>query len=401
MPRCYFAITMQPISIQIHGFSDASKRAYAAVAYLRTVYENGQVDVQLIASKTKVAPTKPQTIPRLELLGATILARLVHNISNTLSLEADVFYWVDSTAVLCWIRNGRLWRQYVQNRINEIRKLSSSDRWNFCPGAINPADLPSREIADHLRDNESIWFKGPEFLYKPEDQWPNDPVGESSIAYEEAVKSPSHVVHSLTVESSETESIKLDINVVIDIDRFSNYKKLLRVTAYVFRFINALKKENVSEPTQVVKSMFLTAKEIEFAELAWIKSIQRSSFAKELNYLIHNPKTLPPQYVQQFGLYKDKNEILRCKGRIGNSTLDFESKNPVLLPSKHCFNELLIRDIHERVKHNGIRDTLTTTRERYWILRGRESVKKVIKKCVVCPKAEGKPYLSGKPPDLP
>ena len=260
------------------------EKAYAAVTYLRTVYENGQVDVQLIASKTKVAPTKSQTIPRLELLGATILARLVHSISNTLSLEADVLYWVDSTAVICWIRIECLWRLYVQNRINEIRKLSSSEKWKFCPGAVNPADLPSRGIADHLRNNESIWFKGPDFLYKPEDQWPNDPAGESSVAYEEAVKSPCHVVHSLTVESSEIESIKLDINAVIDIDRFGNYKKLLRVKAYVFGFINALKKENLSEPTKVVKPTFLTAKEIELAELALIKSIQRSSFAKELDY---------------------------------------------------------------------------------------------------------------------
>lgn len=92
---------MQPISTQVHGFSDALKRAYTAVTYLRTVYENGQVDVKFIASKAKVAPTKPRTILRHELLGATILARLVHSISNTLSLKADVFYWVDSTAVLC------------------------------------------------------------------------------------------------------------------------------------------------------------------------------------------------------------------------------------------------------------------------------------------------------------
>jgi hypothetical protein len=401
LPRCYFAITIQPISIQVHGFSDASKRAYAAVTYLRTVYENGQVDVKFITSKAKVAPTKPQTIPRLELLGATILARLVHSICNTLSLDAAVFYWVDSTAVLCWIRNKRLWRQYVQNRINEIRELSSPERWNFCPGVLNPADLPSRGIADNLRDNESIWFKGPEFLSKPENQWPNDPVGESSVAYDEAVKSPCDVVHSLTVDSSETESTKMDINAIIDIDRFGNYKKLLRVTACVLAFINALKKKNVSKPTQSVQLSFLTAKEIELAELAWIKSIQGSSFAKELEYLIHKPKASPPQYVQQFGLYIDKNGILRCKGRIDNSTLDFDSKHPILLPSKHRFIELLVRDVHESVKHNGIRDTLTTTRERYWIIRGRELVKKVIKNCVVCRKADGKPYASGKPPDLP
>ena len=220
MPRCYFGITIQPISIQIHGFSYASKRACAAVNYLRTVYENGLVDVKFIASKAKVVPAKPQTILQLELLGATILARLVHSVSNTLSLKGDVFYWVDSTAVLCWIRNERLWTQYVRNRINEIRKLSSSEMWKFCPRVLNTADLASRGIADNLRDNKCIWFKGPVFLSKFEDQWPNDPVGESSVAYDEAVKSPCDVVHPLTVESSNAEPTKIDINVIIDIDRF-------------------------------------------------------------------------------------------------------------------------------------------------------------------------------------
>ncbi len=221
--------------------------------------------------------------------------------------------------------------------------------------------MPSRGITDNLHDNESIWFKGPEFLSMPKEQWPNDPVGESSVAYDKAVKSPCDVVQSLTVDSSETESAKMDINAIIDIDWFGNYKKLLRVMACVLAFINALKKENVSKPTQSVQLPFLTAKEIELAKLAWIKSIQGSSFAKELEYLIHKPKASPLQYVQQFGLYIDKNGILHCKGCIDNSSLDFDSKHPILLPSKHRFIELLVRDVHESVKHNGIRDTLTTT----------------------------------------
>ena len=97
----------------------------------------------------------------------------------------------------------------------------------FAQDLFNLADLPSRGIADHLRNNENIWFKGFEFLFKPEGQWPKDAVNEPSIAYDEAVKSLCHVVHSLTVESSETESKKSDITAVIDIDPFGNYKKLL------------------------------------------------------------------------------------------------------------------------------------------------------------------------------
>ena len=122
IPRCYFLPNLKPAVVQIHGFSDASERAFAAVIYLRTIYENGTIDVNLIASKAKVAPTKKQTIPRLELLGATILARLESNISKALSLNVQEFYWVDSTATLFWIRNERLWKQYIQNRVTEIRE---------------------------------------------------------------------------------------------------------------------------------------------------------------------------------------------------------------------------------------------------------------------------------------
>ena len=86
VPRCYFTRNSTPVENQLHGFSDGSERAFAAVVYLRTKYENGHIDVNIVASKSRVAPIKEQTIPHLELLGATILARLVQTISSTLML---------------------------------------------------------------------------------------------------------------------------------------------------------------------------------------------------------------------------------------------------------------------------------------------------------------------------
>ena len=95
VPRCYFEMDEKVHSVQIHCFSDASERSYAAVTYLHPKYESGLVDVNLMASKTSVA--KKQSIPRLELLGANILARLSNNIQNTseLSEDVEVFYWMD------------------------------------------------------------------------------------------------------------------------------------------------------------------------------------------------------------------------------------------------------------------------------------------------------------------
>ena len=65
--------------------------------------------------------------------------------------------------------------QYIQNRVSEIRSLSSPDMWHFCPGSLNPVDLPSRGMADKVRDPENVWYKGPGFLSQPDDELPVDP----------------------------------------------------------------------------------------------------------------------------------------------------------------------------------------------------------------------------------
>ena len=104
VPRYYFCTDTTLVEIQSHGFSDASRQAYAAVVYLRPVGSEGRVRVSLVASKSRVASTKQQSIPRLELLGAVILARLTKKVKDIL---IDTIHWVDSTAALCWIKNDR------------------------------------------------------------------------------------------------------------------------------------------------------------------------------------------------------------------------------------------------------------------------------------------------------
>lgn len=125
----------------------------------------------------------------------------------------------------------------------------------------------------------------------------------------------------------------MDISAIIDIDRCHSCKKTITGDGVCFSIHQCVEEAKGIKTTESVELTSLTAKDIELAESVWIKSIQRSSFARELEYLIHNRKTSPPQYVQQFGLYVDKNEILRCEGRIDNSTLDCDSKHPILLPS--------------------------------------------------------------------
>ena len=117
----FLGVISSPLDVHLHCFCDASELAYAAVLYVRCDYGNDHIETRLVAAKTRVAPIKQQTIPRLELLGALILARLLRSVIVQLKEVSQVYCWTDSMTVLQWIRNKHVYRQYVQNRIDEIR----------------------------------------------------------------------------------------------------------------------------------------------------------------------------------------------------------------------------------------------------------------------------------------
>ena len=108
----------------------------------------------------------------------------------------------------------------------------------------------------------------------------------------------------------------------------------------------------------------------------------------------------PTPVVSQLGLFRDDDGLIRCDERIGNSSQQKESKQLILLPATHYFTELLIKEQHEVVHHNGIRDTLNSIRQKYWIQRGREAVKRIVRRCVVCRKIEAKPFPTPKAPSM-
>ena len=138
LKRSLFAKGEKVSKIELHAFSDASERSYATVIYLRIVYESGDIKIHFVTSKAKVSPIKKQSIPRLELLGATLMSKLVHTVLSVLQKEVqesiDTYYWIDSMATLCWIKNDKPWKQFVRHRVSEILKLSSRDNWYHCPG---------------------------------------------------------------------------------------------------------------------------------------------------------------------------------------------------------------------------------------------------------------------------
>ena len=90
-----------------------------------------------------------------------------------------------------------------------------------------------------------------------------------------------------------------------------------------------------------------------------------------------------------------------CHDRINNTQLPLSGKQPVLLPPNHHFATLLICGAHELVKHGGVNQTLTFLRERFWVLKGRQATRKVIRSCVICRRLKGPSYGSVPPPNLP
>ncbi|GFY72175.1 integrase catalytic domain-containing protein [Trichonephila inaurata madagascariensis] len=134
-------------TLELHLFSDASTKAYGTVAYLRVTSSNKEILTSFVASKNRIAPLKTLTLPRLELMGALLSARLSSNILKALKLDIPCFFWTDSKITYFWVRGQpERFKPFIKNRIQEIQKLTSPSNWHHCTGIQNPADIVSRGV---------------------------------------------------------------------------------------------------------------------------------------------------------------------------------------------------------------------------------------------------------------
>ncbi|XP_018394546.1 PREDICTED: uncharacterized protein LOC108773284, partial [Cyphomyrmex costatus] len=154
---------------ELHGFADASSVAYAAVIYLKVISLMGSVTVSLLIAKSKVAPLKPLTIPRLELCAAALLARTMSFARTTLELSTIPCHcWTDSTVTLAWLRQSpSRWKTFVAHRVNDVQTLIPDAKWHHVPTHQNPADLASRGVTASSFAESSLWWQGPEWLKLP------------------------------------------------------------------------------------------------------------------------------------------------------------------------------------------------------------------------------------------
>ncbi|XP_075158168.1 uncharacterized protein LOC142231443 [Haematobia irritans] len=163
--------------VQFHAFCDASERAYGAALYIRIRNKNN-ISTHLISSKTKVAPVKTISIPRLELCGAVLLADMVDNLLTQLECERYTLYcWTDSMIVMSWLASPPcVWTTFMANRVARITQVTAISNWGHISSKDNPVDLLSRGVSPQELASNRLWWHGPEWLQHPPEEWPNSAV---------------------------------------------------------------------------------------------------------------------------------------------------------------------------------------------------------------------------------
>ena len=139
----------KPLDMHSGRVNDTSEHAFGTCAYLRWEKYDGTFEIRFVAAKSRVAPLKKLTVPRLELQAALLASRLSKIIQKESRLEfEEIIYFTDSKIVLAWIQSTyRVYKQFVSARVGEIQSNSDLRQWRHIPSESNVADDVSRGIA--------------------------------------------------------------------------------------------------------------------------------------------------------------------------------------------------------------------------------------------------------------
>ncbi|KAG7312917.1 hypothetical protein JYU34_001315 [Plutella xylostella] len=376
----WIGITDDVIKVELHGFSDASTIAYSAVVYCRVITPQG-ITVTIMEAKTRVAPVKQISLPRLELCGAALLANILHRVQQALSIPiTDTYAWTDATIVLAWLQKSpSYWTTFIANRITEITNLVEKERWHHVISQENPADVASRGTSPDDLPAHQLWWHGPSWLQAP------DPVPIEKAYSEETDLEKKVSVSEKLVNTSEVVESEL-------LNRFSSLNRLIRVTAYILRFLN--KTRSLS-----TYPAYLQASEHKQALHTLIKVSQRDNFAKEIKVLEGNvhkdqsqtlKKLINGKKIVKLNPFLDDEHVMRVGGRICKADVDFNQKHPIILTKDCNLSYLIVKDVHSKTLHGGLQLMLNVIRSKYHIIGVKYLVKQVIRECTSCCRHSGR-----------
>jgi hypothetical protein len=353
-------------TIELHGFCDASKSAYGAAIYIRSIDENNEVTVQLLCSKSRVAPLKPLTIPRLELCAAILLAKLASKVIKIVDVNIDEsYFWSDSMVTLSWIAAvSTKWQSFVAHRVAEIQSLTKINQWHYVKTDQNPADLITRGMAPNEHDKLHLWFCGPSFLLQDKKQWPtlNEKIVQMDVPEQRKVALVS-------------QSVQDDLPLF---NKVSSYKRVKRIIGFCLRFVH-----NCTNPNN--KNLgALSCGELQAANVAIVKIVQKQAFHREIDELRKGKQLSKNSHLIPLNAFLDENGLLRVGGRLQNAKINFDSKHQMLLPKSHIVTKLIIRDTHSTTLHSGTQATIAAVRSTFWPLAIKGTTKRIIYNCVRC-----------------
>ncbi|XP_065076361.1 uncharacterized protein LOC135699964 [Ochlerotatus camptorhynchus] len=365
IPR-WVAFCTDLASIQIHGFCDASKKAYGACLYFRSTTFSGSVEVRLITAKSKRKGKKrEQTTPRLELSGALLLSHLYEKIVSSTGIHHTAHFWTDSTIMMYWLSSlPSRWQMFVANRVSEIQHITKGSSWKHVAGAANLADIISRGMIPAQLQYEKLWFEGPLWLRQDASIWPSN-VPEEEV--DQALLEERKIVALPATSDPVSEIFSLRSSLFI----------LVRLIARIRRFVHDTQHRDER------RIAFLSYPEHEEAIAVLVRLAQRESFPMEFAALEKGKSISPSSKLNKLNpIFIDG--VFSVGGRLAKAPVSASRKHPIILCHRHPLAKVVLDYYHRKNFHSGMQLLVSTVRERFWVTRIRSLANTVIHECVQC-----------------
>ena len=375
---------------ELHVFCDASEKAYAACVYVVSTNNRDKRSSNLLVAKCKVSPLKTQSIPRLEMCAVLLGSRLVLLVIQALerisvNIRATTG-WSDSTIVLCWLsQEPGNWTTFVANRVAEIQR---NDRVQHVPTEDNPADAASRGVEPSALKSLEIWWNGPTWLCsgvlpsQPKLNFTEDETKrpERQILHPRAAKKTplARVVRTVPAVSLAGTKVHNYAGDIFDLSLFSSLSKLLRVVAYVKRFIQRICNRGTKESLDTISSEEMTE-----AMMILLRQEQRKVYSDEIKTLETMPQVKSTSKILKLYPFLFQG-VLCVGGRLAHAKLPDEAKYQRLVPKESRLATLVIKKAHLDTLHGGTNQVMAQIRSNFWIPNNRSVVRQELQQCVKC-----------------